>query len=141
MAYFEVLHEMKLIVDLMYERGIEGMRAGISNTAKYGDYTRGPRVIGKEARAAMKELLAEIQSGKFAQEWVAEHAAGKPRFNEFRKASAAHPIEAVGKELRGLMPWLKAKSEPEAVGNGASGSYATVSYNYDADDDMKFRVC
>ena len=141
MAYFEVLHEMKLIVDLMYERGIEGMRAGISNTAKYGDYTRGPRVIGKEARAAMKELLAEIQSGKFAQEWVAEHAAGKPRFNEFRKEGAAHPIESVGKELRGLMPWLKAKSEPEAVGNGASSSYATVSYNYDADDDMKFRVC
>jgi len=140
MAYFECLHEMKLIVDLMYERGIEGMRGWISNTAKYGDYTRGPRVIGKEARAAMKEILGEIQSGKFAQEWVAEHAAGKPRFNEFRRAGAAHQIEAIGQKLRGLMPWMK-KNEPAHTGSGTSTGYATVSYNAEGDDGLNFRVC
>jgi ketol-acid reductoisomerase len=107
MAYFEVLHEMKLIIDLMYERGIEGMRGAISNTAKYGDYTRGTRIVTAETRAAMKTILAEIQSGKFAQEWVAEHAAGKPSFNAFRAKAAKHPIEAVGAKLRGLMPWLR----------------------------------
>jgi ketol-acid reductoisomerase len=107
MAYFEVLHEMKLIIDLMYEHGIEGMRGVISNTAKYGDYTRGPRIVTAETRAAMKTILAEIQSGKFAQEWVAEHAAGKPSFNAFRAKAAQHPIEAIGARLRGLMPWLR----------------------------------
>jgi len=107
MAYFECLHELKLIVDLMYERGIEGMRDGVSNTAKYGDYSRGKRVIGEPSRAAMREFLAEIRSGAFAQEWVAEHAAGKPRFSEFRRQSAAHPIEEVGRKLRALMPWLR----------------------------------
>jgi ketol-acid reductoisomerase len=107
MAYFECLHELKLIVDLMYERGIEGMRDGVSNTAKYGDYSRGTRVIGEPSRAAMREFLAEIRSGAFAQEWVAEHAAGKPRFAEFRRQGAAHPIEEVGRKLRALMPWLR----------------------------------
>jgi ketol-acid reductoisomerase len=107
MAYFECLHELKLIVDLMYERGIEGMRGGVSNTAKYGDYTRGSRVIGEPARAAMRAILEEIRSGAFAQEWVAEHAAGKPRFTEFRRQGGAHPIETVGRKLRDLMPWLR----------------------------------
>ena len=112
MAYFEVLHEMKLIIDLMYERGIEGMRESISNTAKYGDYTRGTRIVTAETRAAMKTILSEIQSGQFAQEWVAEHAAGKPSFNAFRERAGKHPIEAIGTRLRGLMPWLR---EPAAA--------------------------
>ena len=107
MAYFECLHEVKLIVDLMYERGIEGMRDAISNTAKYGDYTRGPRIVTDETRAAMKQILAEIRNGTFAQQWVAEHAAGKPSFNAYREAAAAHPVEAVGRELRTLMPWFR----------------------------------
>lgn len=111
MAYFECLHELKLIVDLMYEKGIEGMRGAISNTAKYGDYTRGPRVITADTKVVMKQILTEIQSGQFAREWVAEHAAGKPRFQEFRKKHAAHPIEAVGATLRSLMPWMR-KPEP-----------------------------
>ena len=111
MAYFECLHELKLIVDLMYEKGIEGMRGAISNTAKYGDYTRGPRVITAETKETMRQILKEIQSGQFAREWVAEHAAGKPRFQEFRKKHAAHPIEAVGATLRSLMPWMR-KPEP-----------------------------
>ncbi len=110
MAYFECLHEMKLIIDLVYERGIEGMRNAISNTAKYGDYTRGKRIIRSETRAEMKRLLNEIQSGAFAKEWVAEHAAGKPRFAEFRRAAGAHPIEEVGRKLRGLMPWMRTET-------------------------------
>jgi ketol-acid reductoisomerase len=125
MAYFEVLHEVKLIVDLMYERGIEGMRDAISNTAKYGDYTRGSRIVTAETRAAMKQILTEIQSGQFAQEWVAEHAAGKPNFADFRKKAAAHPIEDVGRKLRNLMPWMRgadAKPEPvEAAGTSDHG--------------------
>jgi len=107
MAYFECLHEVKLIVDLMYERGIEGMRDAISNTAKYGDYTRGPRIVTEQTRAAMKQILAEIRNGSFAHEWVAEHAAGKPSFNAYREAAAAHPVEEVGRELRTLMPWFR----------------------------------
>jgi len=125
MAYFEVLHEVKLIVDLMYERGIEGMRDAISNTAKYGDYTRGSRIITSETKVAMRQILTEIQDGTFAQQWVAEHAAGKPRFAEFRKKHAAHPVEAVGRKLRGLMPWMRAnqtKPEPvEAAGTADHG--------------------
>jgi len=116
MAYFECLHEVKLIVDLMYERGIEGMRDAISNTAKYGDYTRGQRVVTEETRQAMRRLLKEIQSGEFAQEWVAEHASGKPRFAAFRRTNAAHPIEAVGRKLRNLMPWMRGlETRPEPV--------------------------
>jgi ketol-acid reductoisomerase len=123
MAYFECLHEVKLIVDLMYERGIEGMRDAISNTAKYGDYTRGERIITDQTRAEMRKILGEIQSGTFAQEWVAEHAAGKPSFRAFRAKAAQHEIEHVGTELRGLMPWL----------NG--GQTAA-----EADDGLRFRV-
>jgi ketol-acid reductoisomerase len=108
-AYFECLHEMKLIVDLVYEHGITGMRHSISNTAEYGDISRGPRVIGDQARAAMKDILAEIQSGKFADEWMAECKAGKPNMQKQAQAQASHEIETVGKELRQMMPWLKDK--------------------------------
>jgi ketol-acid reductoisomerase len=121
MAYFECLHEMKLIVDLIYAHGVEGMRDAISNTAKYGDYTRGSRVIGEASRAAMKALLCEIQNGAFAQEWVSEHAAGKPSFRTFRNRAAFHPIEDVGLKLRALMPWMQPHPERE--------------------DELKFRVC
>ena len=106
MAYFECLHELKLIVDLMYEKGIEGMRNSISNTAKYGDYTRGPRVVNDETRATMKQILKEIQEGTFAQQWVAEHAAGKPSFTKYREVASKHKIEEVGAQLRTLMPWM-----------------------------------
>jgi len=106
MAYFECLHEVKLIVDLIYEGGIANMRYSISNTAEYGDMTRGTRVIGPEARTAMKKILADIQSGAFANEWITEHQCGTPHFRELRKEAEHHPIEAVGAKLRGLMPWL-----------------------------------
>jgi len=106
MAYFECLHEVKLIVDLIYEGGIANMRYSISNTAEYGDMTRGKRVIGPEARAAMKEILKDIQSGKFADEWITEYRCGLPHFRELRKEAGKHPIEDVGAKLRGLMPWL-----------------------------------
>ncbi len=107
MAYFECLHETKLIVDLIYEGGIQNMRYSVSNTAEYGDLTRGPRVIGAEARRVMKTLLADIQSGKFADEWMAEHKAGKPNFKRLEAAGKEHLIERVGERLRGMMPWLK----------------------------------
>src|ERR1700687_1772193 len=123
MAYFECLHEMKLIVDLIYDRGVEGMRDAISNTAKYGDYPRGERIVNAGTRAEMRKILGEIQSGAFAQEWVAEHASGKPSFRAHRAKSASHEIEHVGTELRGLMPWL----------NG--GQTAA-----EADDGLRFRV-
>jgi ketol-acid reductoisomerase len=106
MAYFECLHEVKLIVDLIYEGGIANMRYSVSNTAEYGDLTRGPKVIGKETREAMKKILADIQSGKFAEEWITEYRCGAPHFNELRKEAANHPIEEVGERLRALMPWL-----------------------------------
>jgi len=106
MAYFECLHEVKLIVDLLYEGGISNMRYSVSNTAEYGDLTRGKRVIGPEARAEMKKILAEIQSGAFADEWITEYKCGLPHFRELRKEGENHPIEAVGAKLRGLMPWL-----------------------------------
>jgi len=106
MAYFECLHEVKLIVDMIYEGGIANMRYSISNTAEYGDMTRGLKVIGKETREAMKTVLAEIQSGKFADEWITEYRCGMPHFRELRKAAANHPIEQVGARLRALMPWL-----------------------------------
>src|SRR6059036_2249446 len=106
MAYFECLHEVKLIVDLIYEGGIADMRYSISNTAEYGDMTRGKRVIGPEARNAMKAILGDIQSGKFADEWITEHRCGSPHFRELRKEAAKHPIEEVGTRLRSLMPWL-----------------------------------
>jgi ketol-acid reductoisomerase len=106
MAYFECLHEVKLIVDLLYEGGIANMRYSISNTAEYGDMTRGRRVIGPETREAMKRILADIQSGTFAEEWMTEYRCGQPHFRELRKEAASHPIEAVGTRLRALMPWL-----------------------------------
>ena len=122
MAYFECLHEVKLIVDLMYERGIEGMRDAISNTAKYGDYTRGPRVITDQTRAEMRTILSEIRSGEFAQQWVAEHASGKPSFHAFREKAAGHQLEEVGEELRRLMPWMESNQRTEA------------------DDELRFRM-
>ena len=106
MAYFETLHEVKLIVDLIYEGGISNMRYSISNTAEYGDMTRGTKVIGKDSRAAMKQILADIQSGKFANEWIGDYKAGLPRFRELRKEAEKHPVEEVGRKLRAFMPWL-----------------------------------
>ncbi len=106
MAYFECLHEVKLIVDLLYEGGIADMRYSISNTAEYGDMTRGSKVVGAETRAAMKRILADIQSGKFAEEWITEYRCGLPHFRELRQEAANHPIEKVGARLRALMPWL-----------------------------------
>ena len=123
MAYFECLHEVKLIVDLMYERGIEGMRNAISNTAKYGGYTRGERIVNDATRAEMRKILGEIQSGQFAQEWLAENTAGKLSFRACREKAAKHEIEHVGHELRGLMPWMNERPAGEP-----------------ADDDLRFRV-
>jgi ketol-acid reductoisomerase len=107
-AYFECLHELKLIVDLMYEQGIAGMRYSISDTAEYGDLTRGPRVIDAAVRAEMQTILDDIRSGAFAEEWIAENKAGRPRFNELQKAGQAHQIEQVGAELRAMMPFIAA---------------------------------
>src|SRR4051794_3165609 len=106
LAYFECLHELKLIVDLMYEKGITGMRDSISNTAEYGDLTRGPRVIGPEVREAMRQILADIQSGEFAKEWIAENRAGQENFQRLRSEQQGHQVEQVGKELRSMMPWI-----------------------------------
>jgi ketol-acid reductoisomerase len=107
MAYFECLHELKLIVDLMYEKGLAGMRYSISNTAEYGDYTRGKRVVTDETRAAMKQILAEIQSGDFAREWIAENRAGQESFQRMRAEQAASQVETTGKELRSMMDWIQ----------------------------------
>ncbi len=107
-AYFECLHELKLIVDLMYEQGIAGMRYSISDTAEYGDLTRGPRIINDGVKAEMKVILDEIQSGKFAQEWIAESEAGRPVYNELKQKGQEHQIEVVGEKLRAMMPWISA---------------------------------
>ena len=107
MAYFECLHELKLIVDLMYEKGMAGMRYSISNTAEYGDLTRGPKVVDDHVRAQMKEILRNIQSGDFAREWIAENRAGQENFQRLRQEAAAAPIEATGKELRSHMSWIE----------------------------------
>jgi ketol-acid reductoisomerase len=106
LAYFECLHELKLIVDLMYEKGIAGMRYSISNTAEYGDITRGKRVIGPHSREAMKELLSDIQDGSFAREWIAENHAGQENFKRMREEQAGHQVEVVGRELRSQMDWI-----------------------------------
>jgi ketol-acid reductoisomerase len=106
MAYFECLHEMKLIVDLLYEGGISEMRYSISNTAQYGDMTRGPVVVNDETKRRMRALLAEIQSGAFAREWMRENRNGKERFRSLERQTADHPIEQVGRQLREMMPWL-----------------------------------
>src|SRR5947199_2771640 len=106
LAYFECLHELKLIVDLMYEKGIAGMRYSISNTAEYGDLTRGNRVIGAPTREAMKKILADIQSGEFANEWIAENRAGQENFQRLREEQKHHQVEEVGRELRASMEWI-----------------------------------
>ena len=105
-AYFECLHELKLIVDLMWEKGIAGMRYSISDTAEYGDLTRGPRVIDENVRDTMRELLAEIQSGEFAREWILENQANRPVYSALKRQGKEHLIETVGKELRGMMSWI-----------------------------------
>ncbi len=107
MAYYECLHELKLIIDIMVESGVAGMRFTVSETATYGDISRGPRVISSQSRKAMKKLLADVQSGKFAREWVKEYKDGLPEYNALLEAGDAHPIEAVGRRLRSLMPWVK----------------------------------
>lgn len=106
MAYFECLHELKLIVDLIYEGGISNMRYSVSNTAKYGDITRGPRIITEETKKEMKKILAEIQSGEFAKEWMLENRVNRPVFNALLKRGQEHQIEEVGAKLRAMMPWL-----------------------------------
>jgi ketol-acid reductoisomerase len=108
-AYFEVMHELKLIVDLLNEGGMEYMRYSVSNTAEYGDYTRGPRIIDDHVRSEMKKILKEVQTGEFAREWILENQAGKPVYNKLRRMGLEHPIEKVGKELRSMMSWLKRK--------------------------------
>ncbi|HEY4988351.1 MAG TPA: ketol-acid reductoisomerase, partial [Opitutaceae bacterium] len=110
MAYFECLHELKLICDLMYESGIAGMRFSISETAKYGDITRGPRVVNKATKREMKKILTEIQTGKFTRQWVAEYKGGLKKYNRLLKKGAAHPIEKTGQYLRGMMPWMSKKN-------------------------------
>jgi ketol-acid reductoisomerase len=117
MAYFECLHELKLIVDLMYRGGMQFMRYSISDTAEYGDYTRGPRVITNETRAAMEKILDAIQDGSFAREWLAENRAGRPNFERLRQEDRDHEIERVGAQLRAMMPW----SEEGKRGGGAAG--------------------
>jgi len=109
-AYFECVHELKLIVDLIYQGGLDYMRYSISNTAEYGDYVRGPQIITEETRAAMRRTLKEIQSGQFAREWILENKANRPYFNATKKRESQHPVETVGKRLRALMPWIKAKT-------------------------------
>jgi ketol-acid reductoisomerase len=106
MAYFECLHEMKLIVDLLYEGGMATMRYSISNTAEYGDYTAGPRVITDATKAEMKRILGDIQSGAFTKQWMDEHRAGQSNFKGMRSSEAQHPMEKVGAELRDMMPWI-----------------------------------
>jgi ketol-acid reductoisomerase len=105
-AYFECLHELKLIVDLMYEGGIARMRYSVSDTAEYGDYSRGPRVIDSRVKDEMRRILAEVRSGEFAREWIAEDDAGRPNFRKWRTEAAVHPIEETGKRLRGMMSWV-----------------------------------
>jgi ketol-acid reductoisomerase len=119
MAYFECLHELKLIVDLMIESGIAGMRFSVSETAKYGDVTRGPRVINGNVKKSMKSILKEIQSGKFAKEWVKEYQAGLPQYNKLLEDGEKHPIEETGQRLRSLMPWIPKKNI-----KGAQASYS-----------------
>jgi ketol-acid reductoisomerase len=107
MAYFECLHEVKLIVDLIYEGGIANMRYSVSNTAEYGDFTRGPRIVNEQTRAEMRRILKEVQEGHFAREFILEHKAGAPTLKALRRIGAEHPIETVGAKLRDMMPWIK----------------------------------
>ncbi|MBM3638618.1 MAG: ketol-acid reductoisomerase [Actinobacteria bacterium] len=118
MAYFECLHEVKLIVDLMYEEGIAGMRYSISDTAEYGDVTRGPRIVTPATKKQMQKILKEIQSGKFAREWIKESESGRTNFNALRDAGAKHQIEEVGKRLRSMMPWISAGKQKVSEASG-----------------------
>jgi ketol-acid reductoisomerase len=106
-AYYECLHELKLVVDLMYEHGIAGMRERVSETAAYGDLTRGPRVVDEGVRTRMREMLREVQDGRFAREWILENQAGRPVFEALKEQGRAHPMEEVGRRLREMMPWFK----------------------------------
>ena len=119
MAYFECLHELKLIVDLMIESGVAGTRFSVSETAKYGDVTRGPRVVNANVKKSMKSILKEIQTGKFAREWVKEYQAGLPKYNQLLEDGEKHPIEITGQRLRSLMPWIPKKNI-----KGAQASYS-----------------
>jgi ketol-acid reductoisomerase len=120
-AYFECLHELKLIVDLMYEHGISGMHFSISDTAEYGDYTRGPRIVNEETKAEMRRILDEIQDGRFANEWIAENKSGRPNFYEYRRRTQEHQIEKVGAELRSMMPWISAGKKGLSEASGGAG--------------------
>ncbi len=120
-AYFECLHELKLIVDLMYEEGIAGMRYSVSDTAEYGDLTRGPRVIDDHVRATMKQILTEIQTGAFAEEWVAEARSGRPNFLRLEAEGHEHGIEKVGGRLRSMMPWISAGKQSVTAASGGQG--------------------
>ena len=120
MAYFECMHELKLIVDLMYRGGMQFMRYSISDTAEYGDYTRGPRLITEETRAEMRRILQEVQNGNFAREWLEENRAGRPSFDRLRQADRDHEIERVGAKLRAMMPWLEGGQSAGQQGSGAT---------------------
>ena len=117
-AYFECLHELKLIVDLMYEEGITGMRYSVSDTAEYGDLTRGPRIIGDQVKAEMRKVLTEIQDGTFAAEWIQENEIGRPRYRELREVGKRHPIETVGAQLREMMPFVSAGKQKVSEASG-----------------------
>ena len=117
-AYFECMHELKLIVDLFYQGGLNYMRYSVSDTAEYGDYVSGPRIVTDETKQEMKEILSEIQSGSFAEEWIDENAKGRPNFNAMRKRDTQHQIESVGTQLRRMMPWLN----PKEVNPGQGGA-------------------
>ncbi len=119
-AYFEVLHELKLIVDLIYQGGIKYMRYSVSDTAEYGDYTRGPRVIDAHVRETMKKVLAEVQSGEFANQWMDENAKGRPNFLATRAKASEHLIEKVGSELRKMMPWISTSKEEVTAAQAAA---------------------
>ena len=124
-AYYEVLHELKLIVDLFYEGGITRMLEFVSETAQYGDYVSGPRVIDASVKQRMKDVLTDIQDGTFAKAWIAEHQAGLPNYQRYKQADLEHPIEQVGKRLRAGMKWLDAGSQPQAAAKPAARSVAT----------------
>ena len=124
-AYYEVLHELKLIVDLFYEGGIARMLEFVSETAQYGDYVSGPRVIDAGVKERMKAVLADIQDGTFARAWIAEHQAGLPNYRRYRQADLDHPIEQVGKRLRAGMPWLQADAQPQSAAKQATPAVAT----------------
>ena len=112
-AYFECMHELKLIVDLLYAGGFARMHEFVSETAKFGDLTRGPRVVDANTKKAMREILAEIRNGQFAKEWTEEYKAGRPKYNELLQKDLDHPIEKVGKELRAKMSWINEKPQPK----------------------------